>query len=99
MLLVEIEKPANEPLSAWFAGVRQWLETNDCDLSAVILAGRRIDRLIYRVSFDNAATAHRFVTHFRRYAPAMRRATAFEREQLRARSAAQRVHVTASAAD
>jgi len=83
MLIVEIEKPENEPLSAWFAGLRDWLDANRCAPSAFTACGRRIDRLIYRLSFDTAAQAHNFCRSFTRYAPTIRRATAFERDQLR----------------
>ena len=87
MLLVEIEKPANEPLSAWFSELRDWLDENRCTPAIFRPAGRRIDGLIYRISFDNAALAHRFSMSFKRYSPTVRRATPFERDQLRAMSA------------
>ena len=88
MLLVEIEKPANEPLSTWFSELRDWLDANHCVPSVFALSGRRIDGLIYRISFDNAAQAHRFSLAFKRYSPVVRRATPFEREQLCKMSAA-----------
>lgn len=84
MLLVEIEKPANEPLSRWFSELRDWLDANHCVPSAFALSGRRIDGLIYRISFDNAAEAHRFSLAFKRYSPVVRRATPVERDQLSA---------------
>jgi hypothetical protein len=84
MLLVEIEKPANEPLSMWFSELRGWLDANHCMPAVFALSGRRIDGLIYRISFDNAAQAHRFSLAFKRYSPVVRRATPFERDQLRA---------------
>ena len=93
MLLVEIEKPANVPLSAWFSELRDWLDANHCMPAVFALGGRRIDRLIYRISFDNTAQAHRFSLAFNRYTPMIRRANPFEREQLRAMAA------TAGAAD
>lgn len=93
MLLVEIEKPANVPLSAWFSELRDWLDANHCTPSVFSPNGRRIDGLIYRISFDNAAFAHRFSVKFRRYSPIVRRATPFEREQLNAMA------VSAGAAD
>jgi hypothetical protein len=54
-------------------------------------AGRRIDRLIYRISFDDAALAHQFSVAFRRYSPTIRRANPFERDQLRAMASAENV--------
>jgi hypothetical protein len=93
MLLVEIEKPANVALSAWFSELRDWLDANHCAPSVFARTGRRIDRLIYRVSFDNTAQAHQFSLKFKHYSPVIRRANAFERDQLRAMAA------TAGAAD
>jgi len=87
MLLVEIEKPENEPLSAWFSELREWLDANRCAPSVFIPSGRRIDRLIYRISFDDAAQVHLFSVHFARYSPTIRRASPFERDQLRAMAA------------
>ena len=89
MLLIEIEKPENEPLSAWFSELRTWFDANQCPPSGFNRAGRRIDRLIYRIAFDDAARAHQFSVAFRRYAPTIRRASPFERDQLRAMAAAQ----------
>ena len=89
MLLVEIEKPESEPLSVWFSALRSWLDANHCAPSVFARSGRRIDRLIYRVSFDDATRAHHFTQAFAHYAPMVRRATPFERDQLRAMAAAQ----------
>ena len=83
MLLVEIEKPEGETLSAWFSTLRDWLDANRCESSVFTPSGRRIDRLIYRIGFTDAAKAHRFSTCFARYSPVIRRGTAFERDQLR----------------
>jgi transposase len=87
MLLVEIEKPEREPLSAWFSALRSWLDANHCAPSVFARTGRRIDRLIYRISFDDTTRAHQFTQAFSQYAPTVRRATPFEREQLRAMAA------------
>jgi len=89
MLLVEIEKPESEPLSAWFSALRSWLDANHCAPSVFARSGRRIDRLIYRISFDDPTRAHHFTQAFSHYAPTIRRATLFEREQLRAMAATQ----------
>jgi hypothetical protein len=86
MLLVEIEKPANISLSEWFSELRDWLDANHCTPSVFSRSGRRIDGLIYRISFDNAALAHRFSLRFKSYLPVVRRATPFERDQLHAMS-------------
>ncbi|HVH80473.1 MAG TPA: hypothetical protein VM782_13845 [Stellaceae bacterium] len=89
MLLVEIEKPENEKLSEWFSELRSWLDANRCSPSIFMRVGRRIDRLIYRISFNDAVRAHQFSVEFARYAPIVRRATPFERDQLRAMAAAE----------
>ena len=84
MLLVEIEKPENEPLSTWFSELRDWLDRHHCGSTSCTRVGRRIDRLIYRISFDDVAAAHQFSRAFARYSPTIRRASPFERDQLRA---------------
>jgi len=89
MLLVEIEKPENEPLSTWFSALREWLDLNHCAPATFAPSGRRIDRLIYRISFEDAARAHQFSVHFAHYSPTVRRANPFERDQLRAMAAQQ----------
>jgi hypothetical protein len=83
VLLVEIEKPENETLASWFSELRDWLDLNRCSPAVFARAGRRVDRLIYRISFDAAAQAHQFSVHFARYSPTIRRATPVERDQLR----------------
>ena len=88
MLLVEIEKPENEPLSTWFSELRSWLDANHCASSTFVRTGRRLDRPIYRISFEDAALAHQFLLGFARYLPTIRRATPFERDQLRSMAAA-----------
>jgi transposase len=87
MLLVEIEKPENEPLSTWFSELRDWLDANHCASSTFTRTGRRLDRLIYRISFEDAVLAQRFLQRFSRYSPMIRRASPFERDQLRAMAA------------
>jgi transposase len=83
MLLVEIEKPEKEPLSKWFSELRDWLDASHCASSTFARTGRRLDRLIYRISFEDAALAHQFLLRFSRYSPTIRRANPFERDQLR----------------
>ena len=96
MLLVEIEKPEKEPLSKWFSELRDWLDANHC-ASTFTQAGRRLDRLIYRISFEDAALAHQFLLRFSRYSPTIRRANPFERDQLRKMASVR--NVPAGAAD
>jgi len=91
MLLVEIEKPEQEPLSRWFSELRDWLDANHCGSSTFTRTGRRLDRLIYRISFEDAVLAHQFLIKFARYAPTIRRANPFERDQLRAMASAENV--------
>jgi hypothetical protein len=87
MLLVEIEKPENQTLAAWFSELRTWLDLHRYTSSAFIPAGRRIDRLIYRISFEKAAEAHKFSMAFAGFSPTIRLANPIEREQLRAMGA------------
>ena len=88
MLLVEIEKPENETLAAWFSELRNWLDVNRCEPLVFTRSGRRLDRLIYRISFETAAQAQQFSARFAHYAPTIRRATAYERAEIRAGAAA-----------
>jgi hypothetical protein len=83
MLLVEIEKPENLKLATWFSEMREWLDLHRCAPSAFVASGRRIDRLIYRISFDDANQAQQFATDFARFSPTVRRANPHERDQLR----------------
>jgi CRISPR/Cas system endoribonuclease Cas6 (RAMP superfamily) len=83
MLLVEIEKPENETLAAWFSDLRSWLDVNRCEPLVFTQADRRHDRLIYRISFENAAQAQQFSEKFARYAPTIRRANSYEQTELR----------------
>lgn len=87
MLFVEIEKPENETLAAWFSELRNWLDLNHCEPSVFNRTGRRLDRLIYRISFESSAQAQQFAARFARYSPSVRRATAYERTQLRTMTA------------
>jgi hypothetical protein len=84
MFLVEIEKPGNETLAAWFSELRNWLDVNRCEPALFTQAGRRLDRLIYRISFDSAAQAQEFAEKFGRYSPTLRRATRYERSEAQA---------------
>jgi len=101
MLVVEIEKPENEPLSIWFSALRDWLDRNHCSPALFVRAGRRLDRLIYRISFDEAVQAQAFCAAFARYQPMVRRAVRFERNAAGASAAAPEPApaVTANAAD
>jgi hypothetical protein len=65
----------------------EWLDVNHCKPSVFARSGRRLDRLIYRISFDSAADAHLFAQQFARYLPVTRRANPFERDRLRAMAA------------
>jgi transposase len=84
MLLVDIEKPEGETLAHWFSELRSWLDDNRCEPAMFMQAGRRLDRLIYRVAFESAPVAHKFLRRFAHYSPSLRRATTIERRQLRA---------------
>jgi CRISPR/Cas system endoribonuclease Cas6 (RAMP superfamily) len=81
MFLVEIEKPENQTLATWFSELRNWLDQNHCEPALFTQAGRRLDRLIYRISFDTAPQAQEFTQKFGRYSPTLRRATRYERSE------------------
>jgi len=71
-------------LGGWFSELRNWLDVNRCEPSVFALAGRRLDRLIYRISFENAGQAREFAEKFARYSPTLRAPMPYERAQLRA---------------
>ena len=83
MLLVEIEKPENETLASWFSELRNWLDANHCEPAVFTQSGRRLDRLIYRISFETTAQAQQFSAKFARYSPTMRRPSVYERAEIR----------------
>jgi hypothetical protein len=87
MLFVEREKPEGETLAAWFSELRNWLDLNHCEPLVFTRTGRRLDRLIYRISFESSAQAQQFSERFARYSPSVRRATPYERTQLRSMAA------------
>jgi hypothetical protein len=84
MLLVEIEKPETMTLASWFSELRTWLDLNHCQPVIFTPSGRRIDRLIYRISFENGAEAQQFAAAFARYSATVRRASPVERDRFRA---------------
>jgi len=86
MLLVEIGKPENETLAAWFSELRDWLDLNHCEPLIFAQVGCRLDRLVYRVSFENVGQARQFTRAFARYAPTVRRTTYVERAPLRVKA-------------
>jgi len=87
MPVVQIEKPANQPFAAWFSGLRQWLDLNRCEAQGFTPAGRRVDRLVYLVSFKDPVSAREFSLNFREYDPVIRRPTLSERSRMAAEAA------------
>jgi hypothetical protein len=67
MLTVEIEKPADQPLGAWFEALRDWLDCNDCSGVSFTRVARGGDRPIYRLAFADAALADKFSGTFAVY--------------------------------
>jgi hypothetical protein len=84
MPVVQIEKPANQTLATWFSELRSWFDVNHCEPRGFTASGRRVDRLIYLISFDDVAKARRFSRNFSQYAPVVRHATTNEHGQFAA---------------
>jgi hypothetical protein len=82
MLVVQIEKPANVTLASWFSELRAWLDENRVVPLGFSRAGRRLDRVIYQISFREPVKAREFTATFARYAPTVRRPTLGERGEL-----------------
>jgi hypothetical protein len=82
MMVVQIEKPANMTLAAWFTELRSWFDENNCQPASFVPAGRVIDKLVFNAIFAEDARAHLFASKFTAYAPATRRATSSERGEI-----------------
>lgn len=67
MPMVEIEKPADEPLGTWFEALRGWLDRNGCGGVGFVRVGQGGDRPIYRLAFENEAAAAEFCRTFPLY--------------------------------
>ena len=78
MMVVQIEKPANMTLAAWFAELRSWFDENNRQLAFFASAGRVIDIFIFNVTFAENTQAHLFASKFTKYAPSIRRITSLE---------------------
>lgn len=68
MPVVQIEKPANQTLATWFSELRSWFDVNHCEPRGFTASGRRVDRLVYLISFDDVTKARRFSQNFSQYA-------------------------------
>src|SRR5712671_5900171 len=82
MMVVQIGKPGNMTLAVWFAELRSWFDDNSCQPTLFIQSGRKMDTLIFDVSFDNMAHARLFASTFTKYEPSIRHTTSIERSGL-----------------
>jgi hypothetical protein len=69
MMVVQIEKPANMTLAAWFTELRSWFDENNCQPVSFVPDGRVIDKLIFNVSFAEDAHARSFASKVTAFAP------------------------------
>jgi hypothetical protein len=67
MPIVEIEKPADEPLGLWFETLRGWLDRNGCGGVTFARVGQGDDRRVYRLAFRDGAVAEKFSRTFAIY--------------------------------
>jgi hypothetical protein len=65
--MVEIEKPADEPLGTWFETLRGWLDRHGCGGVSFARVGRDGDPPIYRLAFGDAILAEKFSRTFAAY--------------------------------
>lgn len=84
MPIVQLEKPADRSLSEWFSELRSWLDLHRCEARGFTLAGRRLDRKVYVISFKDAGKARQFSQNFAQYDPLVRRPTLSERSSIAA---------------
>jgi hypothetical protein len=82
MMVVQIEKPANVALAAWFTELRTWFDKNNCQPTSFFPSGRVIDKLIFNATFVENTQARLFASTFPMYAPAIRRPNSSERSQI-----------------
>jgi hypothetical protein len=81
-MIVEIEKPANMTLAAWFTELRSWFDKNNCQPASFVPSRRVIDNLIFKVTFAESSQARLFASKFASYAPSIRRANSSERSEI-----------------
>lgn len=67
MPMIEIEKPADEPLGAWFEALRGWLDHNGRGSVTFARVGKRGDRSVYRLAFADVSLAEKFSHTFAAY--------------------------------
>ena len=79
MVVVQIEKPGNMTLAVWFAELRSWFDDNSCQPTLFSQSGRKMDTLIFDVSFEDSAHARLFASTFTKYEPSIRSITSIER--------------------
>jgi len=82
MMVVQIEKPTNMTLGAWFTELRSWFDKNNCQPTSFFPSGRVIDKLVFSITFAEKTQARLFASQFTRYAPATRRATSSEEGEI-----------------
>lgn len=67
MRMIEIAKPADEPLGYWFETLRGWLDRNGCASVSFARIGQDSERPVYRLAFADAALAEKFSRTFASY--------------------------------
>jgi hypothetical protein len=53
MMVVRIEKPENTMLAVWFAELRSWFDENHCEPTIFSESGKKIDKLLFNVTFSD----------------------------------------------
>ena len=70
--MVRIEKPENTVLAVWFAELRSWLDENHCEPTIFSESGKKIDKLLFNVTFSDNTHARSFASAFTKYATSIR---------------------------
>jgi hypothetical protein len=78
MLVVQIEKPENKSLAAWFSELRLWLDENHCQPSIFFPSDKITSGLCFDIIFSYDEEAHRFSSYFENYSTCTRRPTSIE---------------------
>jgi len=82
MMVVRIEKPENTMLAVWFAELRSWFDEKHCEPTIFSESGKKIDKLLFNVTFADNTHARLFVSAFTKYAASIRDTTIIERDGL-----------------
>ena len=81
-MAVQIEKPANMALAAWFTELRSWFDINKCQPVSFLPNEGVIDKVAFNVTFSENTHARLFASKFTIYASSIRHVISSERNEI-----------------